>query len=186
MQPCGYSMILQMWKLSLAKFSHIIFISSFVSPNSIWLYDCYLKVKKNIYSQRIYSTLLRKIHRRNCRLIFGPKCEGIIYLIISTIFNNLIHMLSGVLLDWKSQPMSGISRSVLLEPFYDGKLYDWKNNEDKTYKCPRDWRLSATWEINWGSHLNPLIRYCCNCLGGFRGAINCYTSERCCFPSSAI
>ena len=35
--------------------------------------------------------------------------------------------------------------------------WDWaaKNNNDQAYSCPRDWRLSGSWELNWMLSWNP-------------------------------
>ena len=38
---------------------------------------------------------------------------------------------------------------------------DWKNNSDQTCTCLRDWRLSVSWQPNWGPALwNPSHHHC--------------------------
>ena len=46
-------------------------------------------------------------------------------------------------------------------------LDEWNNNS-----CPRDWRLLASWEVNWGPPWNPSGHHSTIILRGLREALN--------------
>ena len=48
---------------------------------------------------------------------------------------------------------------------------DWKNYNDQTHSCPRDWHLSASWGPNWWPPWNSSEYYSTIVLRGLRRAV---------------
>ena len=51
--------------------------------------------------------------------------------------------------EWSKEINLLFSWKIIYCDSFNNEHPEGKNNSDQTYSCPRDWRLSASWEPNW-------------------------------------